>query len=84
MLREAQRAVREELGWLELHNFPIYIWWNEQVVDARTLSPEERKITQRARALPPPNPEWNLPEGILDGDLEEGPEEGPEEEPEED
>ena len=42
MYREGARAVREEVEWLEKHNFPIWIWHEEKVVDARTLPDEVR------------------------------------------
>ena len=42
MYLEARRAVKEEIEWLEEHNFPIWILFNDEIVDLRTLSPEER------------------------------------------
>ncbi len=42
MYREGARAVREEVAWLEKHNFPVWILHNDEIIDARTLSKEER------------------------------------------
>lgn len=42
MYEEGARAVREEVEWLEEHNFPIWIYYEGEVVDARTLSDEVR------------------------------------------
>ncbi len=36
-------GVRKEVEWLERHNFAVWILHEGQVVDARTLPPEQRK-----------------------------------------
>ncbi len=48
MYREGARAVREEVEWLERHNFPIWIYFEGEVVDARTL-PDEVRAKDKAR-----------------------------------
>jgi hypothetical protein len=35
-------GVRKEVEWLERHNFAVWILHEGQVVDARTLPPEQR------------------------------------------
>ena len=49
MYREAARAVREEVEWLEKHNFPIWILHEDEIVDARTL-PDDVRAKNRAQA----------------------------------
>jgi len=36
-------GARKEVEWLERHNFAVWILHEGQVVDARTLPPEQRK-----------------------------------------
>jgi hypothetical protein len=59
MYREGARAVREEVEWLEKHNFPIWILHNDEIIDYRTLSKEERASMQR------PEQDLSKPEMML-------------------
>lgn len=44
MAREALRATQERVKWLEEHNFPIWIVHEGEVIDGRTIPPEERDL----------------------------------------
>ncbi|MFT6109672.1 MAG: hypothetical protein ACJA2W_002594 [Planctomycetota bacterium] len=59
MFREGSRAVREEVEWLEKHNFPIWIYHEGEVVDARTL-PEEKRARNNEREFDLSKPAMQL------------------------
>ncbi len=48
--RGVEEAIRREVAWLERHNFPVWVWRDGRVVDARKTGGASRTLADGLQA----------------------------------